>query len=468
MRAFFHLVLLACSLQAVAQTTSLTEHIRLAQHAQSQQDCATAAREYRMAVRLMPTSAELHSNEGVALYCDGQLSPAGDAFRKALALKPALFAPHLFLGLTDFRMGSETAALQELETATRLNPSDSTAHLWLGYAYVAAGRYENAIEQFDSVLTADSHNPDARYALGESWFEIGRRKARQLAELAPHGPYLLRLATEQRELMHTSEHDKVTPAETPGVVASNLPAATADPRESEEKSLYLESHEAERKAESALSAVLRDTPDSDRAHQILADIALSRDQLDEAIAEYRKVLEISPDLPGIHEAISNCLMRQYHPADALAELRSEEKLQPHSSQVQTEIARVQLDMGATQEASVSLQKAVSLGEVSATTYALLGKAALRMHNAQAAIEPLKEAIAKDPRLSIAYYLLATAYRSMGDRARMNEALKMYQQLSQDEHQRQAAERALRKPDAAPPLMNADEKRDADALAIPAP
>ncbi len=466
MRPLLTVAAFAFSLRVLAQQPSaaLTEHMQAAQRAQKQQDCATAAREYRMAVQLMPKSAELHSNEGVALYCDSQLKPASEAFRKALALKPALFAPHLFLGLADYRMGIEREAVEQLETATRLNPSDPTAHLWLGYAYVAAGRDEEAVPQFNAALIADPLNPDARYALGECWFEIGRRKAHQLAELAPHGAYTSQLVAEQRALMHDPEQDKVASLPVPSTPSST----TLDPHELQARSLYLEAHDAEDKAREALSAVLRDTPESYRAHQVLADIALSREQLDEALAEYRKVLQINPELPGIHEAISNCLMRQYHPAEALAELRAERTLQPRSSQVLTEIARVQLDMGATQAADGSLHQALALGDVSATTYVLLGKVALRMNDAGTAIEPLQKAVAKDPKLAVAYYLLATAYRTTGDRTRMSEVLQIYHRLSEDEHERQASERALSRPDLAPPLMNAEEKREADKLAAPAP
>ena len=468
MRPVLHVVVLACcSLQLPAQepSTVATEHVRAAQRAQSVRDCATAAREYRLAVQLVPRSAELQSNEGVALYCNGQMSEAADAFQRALAIKPSLFSPHLFLGLVNFKQGNEGEAVKELEKATRLGPSDPTAHLWLGLAYVAADRYEEAIPQFNATLKVNPQDPDAQYALGQCWFELGRRKALELAKLAPNGAYLLRLAAEQRALMAGVQQGRAFPT---GAISpkQDLPAAGSDPKQGREALLYTEARDAEQKAQDALSAVLRDTPDSYRAHQILADIALSGEQLDEAVAEYRKVLELNPGLPGVHEAISNCLMRQYHPAEALAELRAEQSLQPRSGQVMTEIARVQLDMGSTQEASESLHKAVALGADSATTFVLLGKVALRMDNAPGAIDALTKAIAKDPEVSAAYYLLARAYRATGNRAAMNEALKTYRQKSQDEQERQSAERALRKPDTAPPLMDAEEKQDAAKLAEP--
>src|SRR5579875_182671 len=64
------------------------QHLEAAQQAQAQQDCGTAAREYAAAVHLMPTSAELWSNEGVAFYCAEDLPSAISAFEKAKSLNP--------------------------------------------------------------------------------------------------------------------------------------------------------------------------------------------------------------------------------------------------------------------------------------------------------------------------------------------------------------------------------------------
>ena len=459
---------LLCVTPVVAQrpATSLDQHLHAAQQAQAAQDCHTAAREYGLAARMMPKSGELSSNYGVALYCDGQLTPAVAAFRRALMLNPALAAPHLFLGLGAYRVGDHAEAARELQTLLRLNPSDKVAHLWLGYTYVAEEHYPEAIHQFEDVLALDPKDMDAQYALGQSWLEEGRQAARALETLAPKGWFLMQLVGEQDELVGDTVRAQAAFQE----AAKRREAAPAGAQQSDEQQqvLYQRAHEAASKAQAAFEAVMREAPDSYRAHQIMADIALARGQDDEALAEYSKVLQQNPDLPGVHESRSNCFMRQARFTDALAELKAEQRLQPRSARVSTEMARVQLDLGDAKGAIVSLDPVLRAANPPAEAYVLFGKATLRTGDAPAAQQALKTAIAKDPNLPLAYYLLARAYRETGNRADMAIALQNYRRTSQDEQERQVAMRAVQNPNAPPPVMQAEDLRDARELTSSGP
>lgn len=456
-------LLFGCVFSASAQDLDarVARHLQAAQIAQSQQDCHTAAREYRAAAQLIPSSAELWSNEGVALYCTADLPSAIAAFSRAKSLNPQLFAPHLFLGLAASRQGHAAEATRELKTALRLNPSDPTAHLWLGYTYVADHQFEAAVPEFAAVLETEPKNADARYALGQCWFEIGREKAEQLAQLAPKGQYLLRLAAEQYAMQGNTARADAVRAE--AAKAASAPASATEEQRAQQKALYREAHEAEQQAQQAFGSVLRDEPDSDRAHQILADIDVADEKLVEAIAEYRKVLELNPDLPGVHEAISNCLMRTYHSAEALDELRAELKLQPHSAQVLTEMGRVQFAQGDTTGASASLRQAVQEQNAPTDAYLLLGKLALSQGDAPAALHALQIAVQRDPSSATAYYLLSRAYRNIGDRAAMARCIDQYKRFSQDARDRELAARAMQNPNAPPPVMDAKDEKDAQTL-----
>ena len=442
------------------------EHLEAAQRAQARQDCPTAAREYGAAVRLLPSSAELWSNEGVALYCAADLPSATAAFTKARSLNAQLFAPHLFLGLAASRQGETNEAIAELKSALRVNPSDPTAHLWLGYTYVSVHQFEAGLPEFSAVLQSEPKNPDARYAMGECWMEIGRQDAAKLAQLAPKGQYLLRLAAEQYAMEGDAARAEAISAE--AARAAPTQAAAADRERLQEERLYREAHEAEANARQAFDSVLRDTPESYRAHQIAADIDVADDKLPDAIAEYRKVLELNPDLPGVHEAISNCLMRTYHSAEALDELRAELRLQPHSPEVFTEIGQVQFALGDVADASASLRQAVQEHDPPTEAYLLLGKVALAQHEAPPAILALQVAVRRDPRSATAYFLLSRAYRITGDKAAMARCIDEYKQFSEDERERQVAARVTQGPHAPPPVMDAKDERDAQALVSAGP
>jgi tetratricopeptide (TPR) repeat protein len=434
------------------------QHLEAAQLAQSRQDCGTAAREYAAAAHLMPASAELWSNEGVAFYCAEDLPSAVAAFKRAKSLNPHLFAPHLFLGLAASRQGETAQAAEELRAALRLNAADPTAHLWLGYTYVAQHQFASAIPEFRAVLETDPKNADAEYALGQCWLEVGRRKAEELAKIAPKGAFLLQLAAEQYEMTGDTVRAKAMRAE-----SDKAASAGTESQRVQEQSVYHQAHEAEQNAEEAFGAVLRDDPNSYRAHQILADIDVADEKLEEAIAEYRKVLELNPDLPGVHEALSNCLMRTYHSAEALAELRAELKLQPRSAQVLAELGRVQLALGDAVAARASLERAAQEPDPPTDAYLLLGKLALGRNDAHAAIAALQTAVRKDPESATAYYLLSRAYRATGDRSAMASCLEQYKRFSEDAREREMASRAMQNPNAPPPVMDATDQKEAQAL-----
>ncbi len=442
---------------ALAQTapSALEQHLRAAQQAQATQDCHTAAREYGRAAQWMPGSGELRTNEGIALYCDGQMDAAIQALERAESLNATLFAPHLFLGLAWNRSAKYDRSAKELKIALRLNPEDLQANLWLGYTFAAQRQHELAAEQFGRVLALAPRNVDAQYAMAESYVAIGQEKARALASLAPGGSWLLQLAGEQQGMSGDAEGAKATLAE-----AAKRREVGGNGDEAREKALYEQAREAELKAQAAFAAILRDAPESYRAHEILGDSFAARQQQDAAVGEYREVLRLDPSLPGIHEALGYCLMLQERYADAVAELQAEQQLQPHSAQVLTELGRVQLDSGDGPGAIATLRSAVALNDPPADAYALLGKALLRNGDAQGAIRSLETATAKDASGAQPYYLLARAYRVTGNQQAMEQAMGKFHQLSQDEAAHRAVERTTLGPRAAPPLLSSVDTQDA--------
>ncbi len=369
----FILLVLALHTQASAQSPApaYDQHLAAAARAQAQQDCHTAALEYGRAADLRPRSGELRSNQGIALYCDGQLPESVAALRKALSLAPDLVAPHLFLGLATYLLSDMSTAAKELERFVTMQPSDPIGHLWLGYTYVSQQQYEAAIKQFERVTGLDPGNVDAQYALGQSYLEVGRRRAKELALWAPNGALSLKLAGEQYEM----SGDTVRAASAFQASAEKAakqpeaPGAAID----KEKTLYLQAHDAEAKAQEAFQAVLRGAPDSYRAHQISADVLVAHEQQEAALAEYREVLRRNPTLPGVHEAISRCLMQGGHFAEALSELEAEQRLQPRSAHVLTERARVELAMGDDTSGAASLREALKLPEPPAGGLPLMGR-----------------------------------------------------------------------------------------------
>ncbi len=453
MYSYLRTVLFACaaaSAVAQADTSELDRHIQAAQQAQQNQDCSTAAREYAAAVRLMPSSGEIRTNLGIALYCNNQPGDAIPVLEKALALKPDLAVPHLFLGLAALHLSNKSNAVKELEIAVHMMPTDITSNLWLGYAYLATHDNPHAVAAFETALKVQPANVDALYALGEAYLETGRAKASDLEKIAPHGRGIRLLLAEQHA-MQSGE---------PAKAVSDLPAQWQSPREEE---LFQEAMDAESRARSSLQRVLDDAPQSDRAHQIQGDAYSLQQNNAAAIEEYTQVLKINPTLPGVRLALANCLMQVTRFDDALAALAEEQKVQPRSAEVWAATGRVQLALGKDEDALTSLQRATKLPDPPPVARLLLGETLLGLGKPETAVVALQQAIKEGSDPARTNYLLARAYRATGDRIRMAQALDAYRQFSQDERERQAAAAFMRDPKSVRAEMTAQEVQDAAGM-----
>lgn len=453
-------VLVSMAVPLLAQTAPGTPaaHAQAAIEAERRNDFSTAVREYQKVVASLPRSAEMQSNLGVALYFDRNLPSAIQVFRTAIRLNPTLFAPHLFSGLALFRLSKPDEAVPELETATRLNPSDVIAHTWLGYAYNAQLRPEAALEQFLNAKEHDPDNIDVWSALGETYLELGRQATQKLLTLSPDGARSWQLAGEQLKLNGDSkgalkdfrgalqrrpELDDVRAQVVElGGNADVNPHAESSGNSEREDAIYLQAHNAEQQAHAAFEHVIQTAPESYRARQIMADALSAQEHHEKAIEEYREVLKLKPDLPGIHEAIGNALLRLGKPAEAVAEFQTELAIQPRSAAVYTDLGQGLLITGNDGEAAKMLSKALEMDRPPPEIYRLMGKADLHLKNYSAAAKDLNHFLELRPNDPNSYYLLSKAYRSLGDKTQMQQALAMFEKTSRDAKERSRAQTEL--------------------------
>jgi tetratricopeptide (TPR) repeat protein len=447
-----------------AQTVSgdMAAHAQAAREAEQRGDFSTAAHEYEYLAHQLPRSAEMESNLGVALYFNHQWEPAIAAFRKAIALNPNLLAPHLFSGLAWYQLSQPDAAVPALETAVRLRASDVIAHTWLGYAYVAQSKYEAAAKQFEAACRLDPGNIDAWYALGEAYLQLGRQSTLALLSAAPDGGRAWQLAGEQFQLQgdrsKALEDFEQANARRPDIaeLRATVTALGGEPKlaasaihsaaSAKEEALYAQAHAAEQKSRDAFEHVLALGAGSYRAHQIMADAYVLQQQDDKAIEQYRIVLALKPDLPGIHEAIGSSLLRSGKSAEALAEFQAELRLQPRSASINTLLGQTLLLLGKNDEAEKALRGALRMDRPPPDAYRLLGKLDLHRNDYQAAVDDLTHYLSVKKDDATAYYLLSRAYRGLGRKEQMNQALSAFAKVSQDVKARSQAQGELERLD----------------------
>lgn len=440
-------LLLGTGLDLLAGQTAdeqLALHQQRAQQAEAAQDFEGAIREYRILLRSIPNSPELQSNLGVALYFHHDLTQAAEVFQRAIALKPDLYAPHLFLGLALANLSRPDAAVVQLEQAETINANDPLVSTWLGYEYAAQFRFDKAVEQLQIAARLKPDDQDIWFALGRCYLEMGKSAIQELLRIAPDGGRTWQLAAEQYEDRGNKEkalqlytialqkrpdlsalRDKI--AVLGGSFTANNSSQSSDPASADQ--LYQRIHEDEAEAREAFERVSRIDADSYRAHQVLADSAAASDDFDEAIREYRIVIEKKPDLPGIHGELCNALSHTARIDEAVGECDAELSLSPYAADAYVQAARVHLLSGDETHAQPLLRKALQLDRPPIAAYRLLGKVDLNQKRYPSAIQELSKYVGVETTDASAWFLLARAYKAVGDTSRMDQAIAAYKRNS---------------------------------------
>jgi general secretion pathway protein A len=111
-----------------------------------------AVEAYREALRINPGNASAHYNLGLALYHKGLLDEAIQAYRQALRINPENVNAHTNLGIALYRKGLLDEAIEAYHEALRINPQDALTHLNLGIALKDKGLAAEAAKAFEEFV----------------------------------------------------------------------------------------------------------------------------------------------------------------------------------------------------------------------------------------------------------------------------------------------------------------------------
>jgi tetratricopeptide (TPR) repeat protein len=146
-----------------------------AQQAQTANNYAVAAAEYKQAVDLRPDIPELQADLGLMQYESGDYSESIRSFQQALHLKPSLYVPNLFLGIDYVHAGKAREAIPLLLKAEKMNATDPLPSLTLGRAYSSLGEHSAAMLAFHRAIHLDPRR-------GSAWFDLGITQLDQVEE----------------------------------------------------------------------------------------------------------------------------------------------------------------------------------------------------------------------------------------------------------------------------------------------
>ena len=183
----------------------------------------------------------------------------------------------------------------------------------------------------------------------------------------------------------------------------------------------------------ASQELLFDNPSAYQVHQLNAESLETQGKWDEAMAEYRAVLDKNPDVPGIHFRIGRLILSKPKTpstfTDAKKEFEAELKIDPNNSGAEYVLGEIARQQEQWSDSVAHFTRATELDRGFADAFVGLGTALLGLGKDADAIAPLETAAKLQPQNPASHYQLAIAYRRAG---RMNEAtqeFKVYKEVS---------------------------------------
>jgi tetratricopeptide (TPR) repeat protein len=167
-----------------------------AQQAQSSNDYAAAAADYKEAVQLRNDIPELWANLGLMQHETGDYAGAIQSFGEAHRLRPSLYVPNLFLGVDFVHIGRAKEAVPVLLMAEKMNDRDPLPSLTLGRAYTSLGEYQAAAQQLWRTVRIDPKQSSAWFALGIVYLREVEMDSRNMTGQEPDSAYAKALFAE--------------------------------------------------------------------------------------------------------------------------------------------------------------------------------------------------------------------------------------------------------------------------------
>lgn len=168
-------------------------------------------------------------------------------------------------------------------------------------------------------------------------------------------------------------------------------------------------------------------PDSDRAHQLLGEAALTASNQSQAEEEFLKALKGNPYSVIVLTELAELKRSQFKFDEAIGYYLQAERLDPLDYEIAYRLGSCYSSKQEFSEAVEWFEKAVALAPNSAVSQFALGNALFQNNQFEAAITKLKASVQIDPGMTQAYYLLGRAYSNLG---RDEEAKAIFQKVNE--------------------------------------
>jgi tetratricopeptide (TPR) repeat protein/DNA-binding winged helix-turn-helix (wHTH) protein len=322
-------------------------------------DYPGAAQVFRQLIAQYPTEIEAYWRLGRLLLGEEKYEEAIDVLKRGLVVDSEAKDVYNALGATYRDMGRHNEAIAMSERYVELAPDEANAHDSLALAYQAAGNYQQALEQYNRAL---SLNPDFDVAIlhmANLFFQTGRyreaiRNYQRYIELASSDwdrawgygrmawVYRRKGEIEQAAVAARKEWNYEKSSIGNSLIIALERGDRATVKRLEEQ-LYVQGPYTERGLRPALRSVyyfrghlalkngrpeeavenfkevIKHRPliwDIDSFEDCLANAYLELGRIDEAVAEYERILRLNPNYPLVHFHLGQVYERRGLPDQA--------------------------------------------------------------------------------------------------------------------------------------------------------
>jgi tetratricopeptide (TPR) repeat protein len=350
-----------------------------------------------------PKPAEKYAQEGESALASGRYEEAQRAYEKLRELEPGVAEVHANLGLIYFEEKKFEQAVPALRQALKLKPSLSKSDNILAMSLSELGRYKEALPGLDKGFSRSS-DPEIRRMCGLQLLRAytGLKRDNKAVEVALQ---LNRLYADDPEVLYQT-----------GKIYGNVAYQT-------------------------MHKLWHVGPDSIWRHQAAAEAYESQAAFDQALIQYRAVLEADPRRPGIHYRIGRTLLsrqREHNTAEGGEEAAQEFE---QELQIDPSNANAAYELGEIHRRAERLKQAQQLFEQSLQFYpdfeeAHLGLSAVFIseNKPQQALLHLQKAVAINPQNEVAWYRLSVVQRALGNSADQEKALAEFKRLHEKSSQ----------------------------------